>query len=401
MKVLFTFGGIPLYLDRLLETLAGKGVEVVVVHPEGRSAVIGQNVEMSRGEKSYRIVRTPETKGKLSRKPRFAGLPAILEAEKPDIVVLGWPYFLDLCFNRSLLRTIRKNNICLMIREIPFQVPPYKKMRAWFREHPVYDEQMNLKSKGLGFYLNQIGLRRIRRFVYRRADGTLNYASIAYDILPGYGVDPEKIFVTYNSPDNAALWDQRKAIEASPRLLPENPHRILHIGRLVRWKRVDLLIAAARKLSEQFPETELVVVGDGPELENLKRQAREEGIADWVRFVGAVYDPFVLGQYMRESAVYVLAGMGGLSINEAMAFGLPVICSVADGTEKDLIEPGTNGLFFREGDAGSLAEKLTELFSDDERRLAMGRRAEETIREKINLDTVSDRFIGAFQTVMR
>ena len=62
---------------------------------------------------------------------------------------------------------------------------------------------------------------------------------------------------------------------------------------------------------------------------------------------------------MNESTVYVLAGMGGLSINDAMCFSLFVICLVCDGTEKDLVADGVNGYFFKEGDANDLVDKIS------------------------------------------
>lgn len=68
-------------------------------------------------------------------------------------------------------------------------------------------------------------------------------------------------------------------------------------------------------------------------------------MTDSIRFIGAVYDPEKLGAYMNESTVYVLAGMGGLSINDAMTYGMPVLCSVCDGTERDLVIDGKNGFF--------------------------------------------------------
>lgn len=58
-------------------------------------------------------------------------------------------------------------------------------------------------------------------------------------------------------------------------LLPHSAKRALHIGRLVKWKRVDLLIDAFPKVIANHPDAELVIVGDGPELDNLKKQAAE------------------------------------------------------------------------------------------------------------------------------
>ena len=104
---------------------------------------------------------------------------------------------------------------------------------------------------------------------------------------------------------------------------------------------------------------------------------------------------------MNESTVYVLAGMGGLSINDAMTYGLPVVCSVCDSTERDLVTDGVNGLFFRESDADSLSDKLNELFASPGRCAEMGRESERIIREKINIETVSERYLQAFRTFMQ
>lgn len=179
----------------------------------------------------------------------------------------------------------------------------------------------------------------------------------------------------------------------------------------MKWKRVDLLIDAFARLAGKYPDAELTVVGNGPELENLKQQTRRLNltVADkdtpsapgCVRFTGAIYDPKELGACMHESMVYVLAGMGGLSINDAMTYGLPVVCSVCDGTERDLVADGRNGLFFRDGDVDSLTLTLDNLLASPERCRTMGQESERIIREQINLDTVAGRYLRAFSDLMK
>ena len=92
--------------------------------------------------------------------------------------------------------------------------------------------------------------------------------------------------------------------------------------------------------------------------------------------------------------------MGGLSINDAMTFSLPVICSVCDGTERDLVYDGVNGFFFRENDAVDLSEKIIALFNDPGLRKKMGEHSFEIIKNKVNLDTVSDRYVNAYKTIL-
>lgn len=289
----------------------------------------------------------------------------------------------------------------LVIREIPFQTPPYGRIKEYFQENPMYDEGMRLMSQGKDFYLRQWLTALVRKYCYARVAGTLNYSTVAYDIIPSYGVDKEQIHVTYNSTDTEALLREKESVLASEPLLPKSERRLLHIGRLVKWKRVDLLIDAFARIVKSYPDAELLIVGDGPELDNLKQQATDLHLEDYVRFTGAVYDPKALGAYMNESTVYVLAGMGGLSINDAMTYGLPALCSVCDSTERDLVTDGKNGYFFREGDVESLAEKIDQLFASPDRCREMGQESEKIIREKINIDTVSERYLKAFKEIMK
>ena len=64
-----------------------------------------------------------------------------------------------------------------------------------------------------------------------------------------------------------------------------------------------------------------------------------------------------------------------------------------DGTERDLVIDGESGFFFKENDADDLATKLTILFEEPERAVKMGEAAWKVIRDKVNLDTVSERYI--------
>lgn len=398
MKVLFTFGGIPHYLNSMLNKLHKEGVEITVVTPQKGNATIGKGVKMVEGG-TYKHLTTLEKK-MFYGKSSYPALPEIIQNEQPDIIVLGWPYFLQIFFQPRLRKSIKACGARLMIREIPFQTPPYGKIKPYFRANPMYNENMQLISKGFPFYLRQWITARIRKYCYAHVEGTLNYSTAAYDILPFYGVKREQIHVTFNSTDTEALLQEKETVLTAERLLPESQRRLLHIGRLVKWKRVDLLIDAFARATESYPDAELIIVGDGPELTSLKQQADALKLTEHIRFTGAIYDPKTLGAYMHESSIYVLAGMGGLSINDAMTYGLPVLCSVCDSTERDLVTDGKNGLFFREGDTASLTAKIKELLSSPERCRQMGAESERIIRDKINISTVSQRYMAAFKELM-
>jgi glycosyltransferase involved in cell wall biosynthesis len=398
MKVLFANVAITPYTHPLLEKLMTSGCDLVMLIPGNNDKVVGKGVKLSDKEKhSYRI-RYSRSKQMYYGKPALTDLKTIIIQENPDIVVIVWPYFLHLFFDRSILKLMQKNKIRLIINEIPFQTPPFKQL-SYFKLNPVFNENMELQSNCISFKLRALFTMYIRRFLYSQVDASLNYASHAFQILPSYGISPDDIIVSYNTSDTESLQLERERIMELPPFLPACP-RILHIGRLVKWKRVDLLIEAFCKIAGKYPDSELVIIGDGPEKDVLFHQSQKTGLAKRIIFTGAIHDSHTLGRYMHESSVYVLAGMGGLSINDAMCFSLPVICSVCDGTEKDLITDGINGYFFKPGDADSLADKIDKILSDKERSKRMGAESYQVIKEKINLDTVAQRYMDAFNYVM-
>ncbi|MCR4665181.1 MAG: glycosyltransferase family 4 protein [Paludibacteraceae bacterium] len=400
MKVLYVNTTITHYNHPLLNKVADKGCDLVMLIPRNNARTVGKGVKRNESDnQNYRVIATPSRKAWYG-KDCLPELLSVVHEEQPDILLIGWPYMLQLFFYPKVLRYLDAHSIKLILHEIPFFVPPYGHL-DYFKEHPVYDESMRLISKGFKFYFSSWLLMHIRRYLYHRADASLNYCSRGLALWPGYGVSKEKIFVRYNSGDTEAFFEKKEEVMKASALLPVCPQRILHIGRLVAWKRVDLLINAYEKLVLRFPDSELAIVGDGPELENLKKQASLSVAKDHIRFAGSVYDPFELGRYMKESSVYVLAGMGGLSINDAMCYELPVVCSVCDGTERDLVEDGKNGFFFKEGDADDLAAKIEAILADESKRKQMGQESLRIIEEKVNINTVADNYVKVFNYVVR
>jgi acetyltransferase-like isoleucine patch superfamily enzyme len=131
----------------------------------------------------------------------------------------------------------------------------------------------------------------------------------------------------------------------------------------------------------------------------LRELAIGLGIADAIKFVGGIYDPVELGRILLSAGVYVLAGMGGISINDAMCFGLPIVCSICDGTEKILVRDGQNGTYFNSGDEVDLAEKIKWIIGDPKRWKTMSEASTSIIRNEININTLLSAYQAVFNTV--
>lgn len=399
MKILFTQLTVTPYSHALINKLSSKGYHFVLLLPQKEDGNVGKGVKTVNDKTSnlYKLCYS-RTKQMWYGKTALIDLKYYLLQEKPDILMMIWPYFLQLYFDCSILEILRKHNIKLMIREIPFQVPPFGKL-SYFKENPVYNENMELLSRGISFSIRSLFTMYIRRYVYRRTDAAICYTSLAKNVLPTYGMDENGIFYG-NTSDTDSLISIRNRI-ISENKISKKGIKIIHIGRLVKWKRVDLLIDAFKIVLQNNPDSELIIIGDGPEKNNLECQAERLNLSERVNFVGAVYDSYLLGEYMYQSTVYVLAGMGGLSINDAMCFSLPIICSVCDGTEKDLVIDGENGFFFKEGDAVSLAGKINLILSDEQQAKKMGEKSYQIISEKNNIESVSNIFIDSFKYALK
>lgn len=382
MRVLFVGVGLTHYYNQVLNRLqADLGVEIHnLVALEGRGHV-GVGVLETERNVEFAIHRLREvTAGPYYRS--FRGLPALIRELLPQVIVAGADYLNAFTLDPFLRVALQQTGARLVIKNIPFRIPGYEESLAAAR-----------RSLVARFLLGMRGI------TYRTPDAYALYLDEGVALYGSYGVPPERIFVIGNSPDTDRLFAARaRAAQAAP-LLPANPHRLVHLSRLIPWKRVDLIIDALALVRRTLPDAELLVIGNGPERERLEAHAQGLGLAGAVRFVGGIYDPEILGRYLLDSSVYVLGGMGGLSINDAMCFGKPVLCAVGDGTEKRLVRDGYNGFYFESGNARSLADAALRILGDPALCASMGERSTAIIRDEVNIHTVVDGYRRAFAFV--
>ncbi len=403
MKVLFTFSGLPHYLVPLLNKLNKvKNLEIQVVVPKENSKSIGAGVKLTKSGIDFKIIYLEEKKA-FYGKYFLDKFSETIKTERPNIIVMHWPYILDLSRNIKLKKYIKKQNIKIIFREIPFNVPLYNETFSYHKSYytrTLNENMVEAEKVNLRFYLKYYLLKKVRKYYYNNViDAFTFYCDKGLEIAPSYGVSKDKMFVTTNSQDTDIVFEMKKQMQDDTPVLPENPFRIIHIGRLVKWKRVDLLIEAAARLKSEIPNIELIVIGKGKELENLKQQSQTLKVEENVKFVGAIYDDQEIGRYMQASSIYILAGMGGLSINQAMMFAKPVICSIADGTERHLVRDGFNGYYFENGNAEDLASKIKSLLLDADKVKKFGANSLSIIENEVNINTVLSKFLDAFNFV--
>ncbi len=156
---------------------------------------------------------------------------------------------------------------------------------------------------------------------------------------------------------------------------------IAYVGRLAPEKSLPFLLRAFRGVHEVYPQTRLLIVGDGPERENLQERARLMGLAEKVVFTGLVpYDE--VPRYLRLADLFATASVTEvhpLSVIEAMAAGLPVVGVRSPGVG-DVVQHERNGLLV-ERDVAALASALGRLVSEPETRARLGRQARQDAQQ--------------------
>jgi len=108
---------------------------------------------------------------------------------------------------------------------------------------------------------------------------------------------------------------------------------LLYVGRLLEWKGLDLALQAVRQLKQSQPGIRFTVVGDGPASRRLHKLAEELGLSEIVEWVPWVPHNRVQ-DYYRAADVFLFPSLrdsGGMAVLEAMAHGLPVVCTDLGG----------------------------------------------------------------------
>ncbi|MFZ1395599.1 MAG: glycosyltransferase [Candidatus Promineifilaceae bacterium] len=142
---------------------------------------------------------------------------------------------------------------------------------------------------------------------------------------------------------------------------------LISVGRLAEEKNWRTLLAALPPVFAEFPQAQLVLLGDGDQRSELETYAKKLGIAAQVQFKGNV--PFDdVPRYLKAADIFTFASISetqGIVTLEAMAAGLPVVAVSGSGTS-DVVEDGVEG-YLTENDGAALANGLLKMAQNQER----------------------------------
>ena len=202
----------------------------------------------------------------------------------------------------------------------------------------------------------------------RRIDQAIAVSSAARDFVRQYfDIDPRVI-------PNGIDVDTFKPGHAPIRHLRDDRVNVLFVGRLEKRKGLRDLLLAYSFMKERFESARLIVVGDGPLRGQVEEFVRKSRLDDVV-LAGHVPES-VKPRYYATADIFCAPATGGESFGivllEAMASGIPVVCTEVPGY-LTVAEPGRDSLTVRPGRPAELGQTLTLLARDPELRQRLGR----------------------------
>jgi glycosyltransferase involved in cell wall biosynthesis len=237
---------------------------------------------------------------------------------------------------------------------------------AWCRRHGRAFVVLTECTRQINSMISAAQLR-LHRWVAGHADAVIAVSSAARERLLAFGVPDDRIAVALQSADLSG-------VRAAVRTDHDPPVRILSVGRLVPDKNFAPLIDAVAALAAPPAglDVSLEIAGSGFLEPALRRHAEKATTA--VRFHGHV-PPNGLPELYARADVYALVSTYepfGVSIREAAAAGLPIICSRDAGAAGDVAVDGRNAILVDPASASEIIGALRRLVQDPELRRRMG-----------------------------
>lgn len=319
MKVVILHSTLPAYRKDFFESLNSqlktRGIDLTVIHG---TSFFNKSI-------------------KFDENPGYTAIPL----KTIEFKFLGF----DIVFWRGLLNSIRR-----IKPEILIIHPGPGNMSIWFVRFFCYLHKVKIGLWGAGYVRPELkGIKRklrdkVEYLLESRASFILTYGSKCKDDTVKRGIDVSKIFVAQNTLNVEKIL----SLDVPEKINGQGQNTIfLFVGALIPEKNLHLAIKAIAILVREKFNITFNIIGKGDIIDDLRLLVDKEGMGNNIFILGPKYDS-ELTSYFFNADIFLLPGTGGLAINEAMAYGLPVISTLGDGTISDLIYEGENGYFLND-----------------------------------------------------
>ena len=230
-------------------------------------------------------------------------------------------------------------------------------------------------------------LNKVKQWILDRCDAITVVSNAMEKALIPLGIDLNKVYVIPMGTDLYNVFCPSFHVKRKPATL-------LFVGRLVEKKGLNYLIEALPYINRTCPQIELIVAGTGPEEQKLRTLARELGVINKLKFLGAIPHEKLACLY-QQATIAVIPSIDhegfGLVIVEALGCKCPVIASDFPAIH-DNIKDGETGLLVPPANAVILAARITNLLENPELRYSLARSGRAAVLAHFDWRNISLRY---------
>ncbi|MGH7496926.1 MAG: glycosyltransferase family 4 protein [bacterium] len=224
--------------------------------------------------------------------------------------------------------------------------------------------------------------------IWSESDKVVVVSQRLRELVSSCGVPEARISLQPNAvaPKRFTLLHEKGAEMVRTKYQLEDKCVIGFVGSLKPWHGVETLVEAFGQLRTENPQARLLIVGDGPERENLEKYAHAHGLEDAIIFTGNIYHediPYYIAAMDITVAPYIPNDnfyYSPIKIFEYMIMGKPVIAARI-GQIQEVISEDETGVLFEPGNTEELKTGLQKLIRDAQLRRALGEKARDWVRQ--------------------
>lgn len=365
--------GSATYAYRLAAGLSNRGVEVRVLAPE---ASPGDSAEFDASQ-PFEVVRLPDA-------------PFVPQRY---LIARRWLKRMILQYEPDLLWTT--NGMACRVTGLT-TIPATTRLISSIRGSDIL---RRMPGRGIWTRLESVPQWRC----YRKSAAIGAASNYLKSVAGAKGIPSDKIFLAPSAVDLRQLETLGDGPPEREYPFLAGKRIILTVARLVAQKRVGLTVRAFAEIAEGFPDSCLVVVGDGPERRVLESLISSMGLEPRIHLLGQV-GPMsrTLANLYRGAELFIMLGVEeGLPnvFMEAGAFGLASIGADSGGTP-EILQHDETGLLAAEDDVSDAARQLRRLLDDAQLRDGLGSRARARVADRFSLTALSERSYLALEGVL-
>ncbi len=280
-------------------------------------------------------------------------------------------YRFTLFWSRSLAKYLRKENIDVIQLQTPVMLGVHALLISRFLKKPIvgtfhtfFTDPQYTRHIGLNSKLIQKLSWAYAKMYYNRCNLVTCPSESAREELAKHGlIEPIKVIsngIDVSKFDNSNWESMKEKFNPSGDI-------ILSVGRIAYEKNLECLLRCFKFVLEQKKNAKLVIVGDGPQMGELKATVKKMNLSESVVLTGIIdHESLVKSGIFKASKVFVTVSTTetqGITTLEAQANGLVCVGVDARGT-RDLIKDGYNGYLVAEGNEREFADRVVKLLDD-------------------------------------